>query len=199
MPETAQQTEAQNEATAPQPEIKIVETVNTVVDTTGYDAAIAAKEELMQYADEESLPHLRAEIEKLKTQRAESSASAERAELEEYRREKVNKQIADILPAGIDPSKIPGKDAAERLANAKAIAEAVTPLNQQLADMTSRMESGSPTAEQIAAHGEPMVPSGEINIGEQTAQAEKMMNEGDVSGLTRGPMMNKLKEWMKIQ
>src|SRR3990172_7799433 len=179
--------EPQGEAAAPEaapvetpavePEVSFEPQV--VVDTAGYDMAIEAAEDLRQYVGESELPALDARISKLQADKAKAQSSGDSEELARYRRQAEDAAIAKMLQdTGVRPESIQGNTQAERLQNAKIVLEAVAPLKQKLEELAAPGKTGEPTPEQIAAHGTPLVPSGEP-IGDDV---QKEFNEAVTGG-----------------
>lgn len=141
------------------PEIKVIEVQNTVVDTSGYDEALTVLEEMRERVDVEELPKIEERIAKIKEQRTKVESSADAQELASYRAEKFNKEIAAVLSGTpIKIEDVPGSTPQERLVNAQMFAKALAPA------LAAPDNPSEPTPEQIAAHGAPITPGGDIPI-----------------------------------
>jgi len=187
MPE--EQAAPQGEQAQPEPavapEVKVVETTKTVVDTSGYDAAIEALEDSRQYVPEAELQTIDARIAELQSQKVKAASSAEAEELARYRREEADRKIKEM---GIDPSTVRGNTRDERLANAEMIAAAMKPVMDQVEELKKARETDAPTPEQVAAHGEPMVPGGDIPEGHDSVKnISEGIDAGDMDKVLNDP------------
>lgn len=198
-------TEAAEAAETPTPETKLevsgadepkVEYVKeTVVDVSGYDTAIAAKEELREYVAKEDLPSLEAEIAGLRTQKEKAAASYDVAELAHYRKEEQNRKLAQTLGEAaelIPINDLPGGTFEERLQAANLMKNLVAKKEEQLAELKAKIQSGEPTPQQTAAHGTPLVPGTVPASTDAQAELHENINKGDVRAVAENPDINKL-------
>ncbi len=168
------------------PEIKVVEVQNTVVDTSGYDEALKVLEEMRTRVEVDELPKIEERIATLREQKTKVASSADAQELAGYRMAKFDKEIATVLTGtNIKIEDVPGATPQERLANAQMFAKALAPA---LAAATPGTPS-APTPEQIAAHGAPNVPGGDIEVAATSlSDLDKAIEEGRPEDVMKNPV-----------
>lgn len=179
---------AKVEETTLPPEVKIVEVKETIVDTSGFDYAIAAQKKLMERAEPDELGDLEVELQRLESKQLEVSKSAETQELAQLRKEKFDRDMTDAFP-GVDVAKITGATNEERLNNARK--ESLRIKDEKIAELEAKIASGEPTPAQVAGWGEtPLIPGGDLDPNE-VAALDKAVDEADPLAVMQNPAFRK--------
>jgi len=174
------------------PEVQVVNTTKTVVDTSGFDAAIKSLEDFKgrDYVPAEEIVAIDSRIAELRAEKAKAEQDTIVQELEQYRRKEFDQQIAKLLPEDISPDSIRGETNEERLANAKLVAEVAKKYEAKLKEA----KGSGPTPEQIEAHGEPVVPGAPDGVPEGHNPAQNIgegIDKGDLARIVNDPEYEK--------
>lgn len=173
-------------------EAEIVEAPQVpVVDVSGYDAAIKAKEELREYVSGDNLSSLEAEIAGLRERKATASSAAELKELERYRRKDQEERLRSMLgdDVEVDIDKLPGKTFDEKAASLEVIRNLMAKKDEKVAELEQQVNSDDPTPQQLEAHGTPIVPGSEPVSEDHLKALHEAASSGNVTDAINNPAM----------
>ena len=190
--EQTAQVAAEQEAAAPQeaapvqPEFVEVK----VADLSGYDEAIAAQEKLLGLVSESELTSVETELSRLKEARAKAESSSTMQKLQYYEELHFKDKVANEFP-GIDVDKLPGNTPEQRYNAAKAAWDALSPMRERVSELEKKLATDEPTPEQVAAHGEPIQPSGQPITEDELAKMSEAVDGGKLEDVLKNPAMKR--------